>query len=243
MDDKERRKFDTFMRVDTFGESHSTDFAPTSLGKQLFTELKTNIAKLSGDASAETSGKGVARQGTSTRTSAREELRSGMEAIVRTARVMSAEVPGLEEKFRMPRSNGDQALLAAARAFVIDATPHEAQFIAHELTADFLQDLRDDIAALEAAIAGQASGRGEHVAARAEIDAAIVAGMAILRRLDAIIKNKYANNPGVLAEWTSASHVERTPHRSKGSEPPTQRGTGGGSGSSSSSGSGAPPTP
>lgn len=227
MDDKERRKLDTFMRADAFGDSHEGDFAPTSLGKQLFTELKTNIAKLGGEASVETSCKGSARQSTSTRSEAREELRADMEAITRTARAMAADVPGLEAKFRLPRSNGDQALLAAARAFVVDATPLEAQFIAHELPANFLQDLRDDIAALEAAIVGQASGRGEHVAARAEIDATIASGIATLRKLDAIIKNKYAANPGVLAEWTSASHVERTPRRSKATaEPTTQTSTG-----------------
>ena len=35
-----------------------------------------------------------------------------------------------------------------------------------------------------------------------------------VRKLDAIVRNKYANNPAPLAEWTSASHTERAPRRS-----------------------------
>jgi hypothetical protein len=42
--------------------------------------------------------------------------------------------------------------------------------------------------------------------------------MVIVRILDAIVKNKYANDPGKLAAWISASHVEKPP---KKKEPPT----------------------
>jgi hypothetical protein len=55
---------------------------------------------------------------------------------------------------------------------------------------------------------------------RAAIDDAIARGMVLLRKLDAIMQNKYANNAAVLAEWMSASHVERAPKRSAPSLPP-----------------------
>jgi len=128
---------------------------------------------------------------------------------------MSDEVPGIENKFRLPRDNNDQNLLNAARAAATDALPLRAQFIAHEMPADFLEDLAEDIADMEAAISTQSSGVGDHVAANAAIDDAITRGMDLLRKLDAIVRNKYANNPGVLAEWTTASHVERAPKRAK----------------------------
>jgi hypothetical protein len=219
MDDQERRKFQMFTRVEAFGTAHNQDFAANSLGKQLFAQLSTMVGQLESHASSETSGRGLARQGTTTRSSAREELRSDLEAISRTARAMADDVPGIGDKFRVPRNNNDQQLLAAARAFATDAAPLEAQFIAHELPADFLQDLQDDVAALEAAISGQSSGVGDHVAARAEIDATIDQGGVTVRKLDAIVRNKYANNPGALAEWQSASHTERAPKRSKASSP------------------------
>jgi len=138
---------------------------------------------------------------------------------------MSSETPGIENKFRIPRDNNDQTLLSAARAAATDALPLKAQFIAHELPADFLEDLNADIAAMETAMSFQASGLGDHVAANAAMDDAIARGMDLLRKLDAIVRNKYADNPGVLAEWTTASHVERAPKRAKPaalpSAPPT----------------------
>lgn len=221
MDDKERRKLETYARIEDFGTAHDKDFASNSLGKQIFAEISTIVASLTGHASSEASGRGSARQGTSSRGSAREELRADLEAIRRTARAMADDVPGIDDKFRIPRNNNDQQLLTAARAFLADATPLSAQFIAHELPADFLQDLQDDIAALEAAISGQASGVGDHVAAGAEINATIEAGDVAKRKLDAIVRNKYANNPGVLAEWTSASHTERAPKHKKETPPAT----------------------
>jgi hypothetical protein len=61
---------------------------------------------------------------------------------------------------------------------------------------------------------------GHHVAAGAAIDDAIDRGIEVVRKLDAIMKNKYANNASVLAEWTSASHTERAPRRGQTSEQP-----------------------
>jgi len=74
---------------------------------------------------------------------------------------MANEVPSLEEKFRVPRNNNDQELLNAARAFLADATPLKTQFIAHEMPADFLDDLQADIDAMQAAINSQSSGVGK----------------------------------------------------------------------------------
>jgi len=35
----------------------------------------------------------------------------------------------------------------------------------------------------------------------------------MLETLKAIVPNKYQNNPAVLAEWLTASHVERPSHK------------------------------
>lgn len=121
--------------------------------------------------------------------------------------------PGLNEKFRLPRGNTDQQLLRAARAFAIDAAPLKTSFIAHELPANFLEDIEADIAAMEEAIGDQSGGIGNRVAAVAAIDDAIERGTVITRKLGRIMKNKYGNNRATIAEWTSASHTERPPRR------------------------------
>jgi hypothetical protein len=223
MRDTESRKHQTFVRVKSFGADHANDFAPNGLGTQLFTDLAGIVAQLDNHAAAEASGLGTAREGTSTRAAAREALREDLEAISRTARAMAEDTPGIDDKFRLPRGNNDQALLSAARAFAADAAPLSAQFISHEMPADFLTDLGTDIANMEAAISHQASGVGDHVAAGAAIDDTIDVGSVIVRKLDAIVRNRYRNDPAILAEWTSASHTERSPRRraSTPATPPT----------------------
>ena len=152
MNDTENRKRQMFSRVDGFGAVHVDDFAINSIGTQLFIDLRAIIAEFDGHASSEASGHGSARQGTTTRAGARDALIEALKAIRRTARAMADEVPGLDDKFRMPPDQNDQLLLNAARAFAADAAPLSAQFIAHELPADFLADLNANIAALEQAI-------------------------------------------------------------------------------------------
>jgi hypothetical protein len=238
MTDSENRKLETFVRIVDFGTAHASDFAPASLAKQLFTTLTGIVAELDGHASQHVSSRGAARQGTTTRAEARDALRELMEAIRRTARVMALDVPGLDDKFRVPPVDNDQLLLTSARAFLTDATPLAAQFIAHELPTNFLQNLADAIAALETAMSEQSSGVGNAVAARAAIEETVDQGMDMKRKLDAIVKNKYANNPAVLAEWASASHIERAPKHKATAPQPTTPATG-----SSTPGAGGDPKP
>ncbi len=215
MNDSENRKYQAFVRAHVFGQAHASDFAPTSLAAQLFARLAGIVSDLDEHGAQQTSSRGAAFEGTTTRGQAREELRADLKAINLTARAMAADVPGIDDKFRMPPIGNDQLLLNAARAFLADATPLAAHFIAHEMPADFLEDLRDDIAALEAAINNQSRGTGESVAARVGIETKVDEGVAVMNKLEAIMRNKYASNPALLAEWTSASHVERAPRRKK----------------------------
>lgn len=230
MNDNENRRYQMFLRVQGFGSAHGRDFAETSIGLQLFGTLNSIITEVEGHAAAEVSGTGESRQGTTTRKQARAALREDLEAINRSARTIAAEVPGLDDKFRVPRNNNDQELLAAARAAAIDAPPFKPQFLALEMPADFLEDLAADLEAMEESMGEQSGGRGQRVASAAAIDDAIDRGNDVVRKLDAVVKNKYANNPAVLAEWTSASHTERAPRRKKGTDESPDGSSGGGSG-------------
>ena len=219
MNDSENRRRQTFGRVQQFFLAHDSDFIAGSMGKTVSTTLGTIITELDGYAQAEASGMANQRQGTATRALARTALHDDLEAINRTARSMANEVPGINEKFRMPPTGNDQILLTAARAFGAEAEPLASQFIAHELPANFLADLDAGIAALEAAINDQSSGTSNHAAMSDAIDDAIDRGINVVRKLDAIVKNKYANNPAVLGEWASASHNERAPRQKQTTAP------------------------
>ncbi len=110
----------------------------------------------------------------------------------------------------MPRSPSYSQVLTSARAFLADATPLAASFIEYELPAGFLTDLAADIAAFEAAKDDQGAGLTNRVGATRSVAEAIMAGIAALRKLDPLLRNKYRNDPVRLAEWFSASRVECT---------------------------------
>ncbi|MEQ1605274.1 MAG: hypothetical protein ABL999_10445 [Pyrinomonadaceae bacterium] len=56
------------------------------------------------------------------------------------------------------------------------------------------------------------------LAATADEAAKVRQGMVIVRVLDGIVRNVYANDSGKLAAWISASHVEKAPTKQA---PPT----------------------
>jgi hypothetical protein len=138
-------------------------------------------------------------------------------AINVTARALALDTPGLETKFRMPRSGTDQALLTVGRAFAANAVPLAGACQQHEMPANFIDELHAAIMALEEAISGRARNRDSRVAATASWEATVERGIKAVQRLNAIVRNKFRDDPAALAAWESASHVER---RSRPVAPP-----------------------
>ncbi len=77
---------------------------------------------------------------------------------------------------------------------------------------DFLEDLAADIATCEAAGASQGAGLGAQVGGTANLEALSIKGMSVRKQLASIVRNKFRDNVGVLAEWkrrrtSSARHA------------------------------------
>ncbi len=217
MNDDDRRIHQTLVRSrEAFAQSVN-DFAAGGAGRQLYADLQAVIAEVEQKSTAHGVGRSDAKQGTQTINNGREELLAGMFAVREVAKVLN-----LEEKFPYPPRNNDEALMQTAGVYITNATPVKADLIAHELPANFLEDLAADKAALQAALNDRLNSVGDHIAAREELDDALARGIEIVRKLTSLMKVKYANNPGKLAEWMAASHVERAPRRAKAAPPPTQ---------------------
>ncbi|MGH7954128.1 MAG: hypothetical protein ACREFE_19720 [Limisphaerales bacterium] len=116
---------------------------------------------------------------------------------------------GLDGKFLMPRSGGDQALLNAARAFQTDAPAFSAQLIGLGLDANFITNLGTDITNFEAAISAKGAGVGAQSGATGGLEDAAHKAAVALHVLKTIVPNVYKNDPAKLAEWATASHVEK----------------------------------
>jgi hypothetical protein len=219
MNANELNNYERLTRVRDFGAAHATDFPASSLGGQLFAEVNAVVTELTALAANQVAGLNASREGTTGKASARAALRERLAVINRTARAMAVDQPALIEKFRMPVGSGDQSLLNAARAFVSSATPLEAEFVRHELPATFLADLEADIADLEEAISGKHHETEAHVSATAAIDAALERGLNALRKLDALVRNKFYSDPAILAAWESASHPQHHSRKAPSTSP------------------------
>lgn len=219
MDDRERRRYDMFVRVRQFGVENTADFPAGTIGAVQFNEIRSIINLIDQLAANQTASFGDARFAFVGKDTARENVRDDISEIARTARSMVYQFPGIDVKFRMPRGNNDQQLLAAARAFHAEATPQSADFIAYGLPADFLTDLQTDIDTFEAALEPTSAAIDAQVEATAEIGAAVRRGMVAVRILNGVVRNRYRNDVGKLAAWTSASHIEKAPKPDKPTPP------------------------
>ena len=215
MKDLERRRHETFLRVQVFASENAAQFPSESFAGEQFAVIKDVLEGLETHTSAQAAGLGASRQGTTSKAAARDELMRTLEAISRTARPMAATMPGLADKFRVPHNQSNQAVIAAARAFAAAALPLKDEFIKRGMRPDFLDDLEADIQALEEAITHKIESRGSHVASTATIDDLIERGMRALRELDPIMRNIFADDPAKLAAWLSASRVERSARHNK----------------------------
>jgi hypothetical protein len=220
MKDSEIRRLEMFIRVRAFGLAHADAFPANTRGGEVFATLNTIITEMEGHADTQSSDTRASREVTTLKSVRRAALREDLEAISRTARVMALTIPGLDDKFRLPRNVGDQAWLAAARSFAADAVPLKAEFVRRGLPQDFLDDLNADIRDFEESIGSRAQTSGERVAVTVAIDESIERGMNAVRELDAIVQNIFRNDAASLARWTSASHTERAPRHSAVVEPP-----------------------
>src|SRR5205085_10257359 len=121
MDNLAIRRYEMLKRVRDFSVAHTTAFADGSFGKELFVAITQIVADLDSHGANQASGLSTAQSQTVTKGATREDLREAILTINRTARVLAFQTPGLENKFRLPRTNSDQALLNAARPFAADA--------------------------------------------------------------------------------------------------------------------------
>ena len=214
MNDTDGRTHQMLIRSREAFAQNINDFSQGGAARQLFAELQAMIIEIEQKAAAHGAGRSGARQGTQTLSETREALLADLFSIREAAKVM-----GVEDNFPYPSRNNDEHLLQLADVYATNALPIKTQLIAHELPADFLEDLAADKTAFQSTIVERVNAVGDHIAARRDLDDALGRGVELVRKLTGLMKVKYANHPGKLAEWTAASHIQRAPKRSKTTTP------------------------
>jgi hypothetical protein len=210
---KGRRRYDMLGRVHAFGKRRSGAFPPLTLGGKMFGEIRDLVLALSSQAATRQSCERSLRSRASDAIAARRKLRESLQASHRTARGLAIDAPGVDRKYRLPRSRGDHALFAAARASAQHARKSAAAFVAHGLPVVFLDELAADVGRFERAIANAAAAKTAQALARAQLKDTLRRALVAVRRLDAIVPNVLRADPVALTSWGNARRVGRGPRR------------------------------
>jgi hypothetical protein len=195
------------VRVSRFGAEHAASFPSETLAARSFAAVAEVASALEHHAVVQASVR--SRERPRLKAAARKRLRDSLCVVSRTARALAIDTPQLVGKFRVPKTNGDHALLIAARVIVCDARELAAEFVAHGLSQTFLTDVDTQTKALERATGEYGTQKQAGVAATAGIGAMFAQGHAAVRRLDAIVANVFNDNQSALAAWQLARRVGR----------------------------------
>ena len=232
MNDRENRRYEMFGRVATFGQDHTADFTATSKARTHLKNLADITAQLVTARAHQGGGSATAKSVLV------DALRLDLQNIARTANAMEPDEPGMTARFPLPDSASPGPVTASGEAFLAQfkALPTDdaattaakaalvAKFIAHELPADFVQDLSDDLDAIANAQDDRESDDEEGLESTAAVGRLIRAGMKEVNYLDAIMRNKYTRYPDKLRAWDAISRIQRAPKREKKPESPTPAG-------------------
>lgn len=225
MNAKLRRYYERGQRCEKFADAHAEDFPANSKGAALAAAVKERLASLSALDVERANSTGKRQQGSAGRQGAREALRALVEAVAGTADAIALDHADIKGMFLLSRTDHtDQTLIATARSFADRATPFVGLFVEFALPASFVADLRSKADALESYISLQNEGVGGRVNANASAEENLKGLNEALERLNVIFRNKYGDNPSILAEWESAYHLEAAPgskRRKKGDQPNT----------------------
>jgi hypothetical protein len=216
MDELERSITETLQRVNLFGIENAFAVAANAKAVSGFAVIKSAVDELEARGLLRASAIGAKFNASERRVLNRHAFTSTVTRLAMTARDIAREDATFVNKFRTPQRNkSDLSWLETGRAFAADLPAVRDKFTDYGWDADFIDRLTAEADEFEAAIHAQTSATGQRIDANASIDSILDEALKALRTLKIIIPNIFAGNPGKLAEWTSASHIEkraRKPH-------------------------------
>jgi hypothetical protein len=209
MNNYQQRKLNTYQAELAFMLENAADFPANSVGAKTMTALSDvigQILSLSGEQRSN-----VTRQQVSIKGDRLQQLIELLQKMNRAAIAMADEIDGIENLFRMPRKRATEVWLSTARTFHTDSAAYENEFKDYDLPADFRADILNLIHEIQAASnKADTAGANRAGATGGLADAFKTAGK-LSNKLNAVVLNKYSNNPQKLAAWAVASHLESPP--------------------------------
>jgi len=215
MNDRQRNQLNRLITVKKFCEDRAPAFTntPPKGGDVKFASARAKVAALIPQVGAKQAQQASGSYGQTTMDQVveRQELVELLRTTNRTAAAIASDKndPGLMDRFRMPAVTNDALLVATGEAFAnaIMELSLAADFTEHGYEGDIVADLNAEAADLRDAEADQGGALQEQGGATASLPSLLKEGAKAVKTLDAIIKNRFRNDPATLGAWKIASHV------------------------------------
>jgi hypothetical protein len=193
---------------------------------ELFTANQGIISRLNAAGITLASAGSAGISGTQSKVARADEIEQDLRHIARTARLAAKKVQGFQNTFILPRGALTyQQLIEYAESFIADAVQYKDEFAKRGLTEQFFTDLATDVAEFKGIAREQADAKRTSVGANADAETILEEALDIRGELKTAIENHYRSNPARLAEWLTATHIERKKNdasKTTGNNPPEQ---------------------
>jgi multidrug efflux pump subunit AcrB len=223
MNDKQYDVYQALVRASEFGIKYAAQFPATSLAKANFARVPALLTEI---APADSLPGTPASPATERKQALLDEVWEDLRAIARTARAIAKKEPGFDIAYRLGddshRAIRDTATAVLAR---LQDAPTAAKFLAYDMPADFVTDLQADLAQISSDTLDQAADLRDAVGGTARVRELIQEGRELIRALDASVKNRFRDDPSLLAEWQTASHIRRRNRKAEEDQPTPVRPT------------------
>ena len=223
MNDLVRRILEMVLRVGNFGRENAAAIAVNAVAVQKLDMVDAFLDNLTGKGTLKMSAIEMKINESAQRKMTRDELKKDVYEIADAGRTAKKLHPDFDSVFHVPSKNlNDMVLLETARSFHQSASDAAVKNILIKecaLPTDFLEDLETDRAAFESAISGQDTATRDRIDAVASIDDTLPQILEAVSILKSIVPRIFRNDAGKLADWASASHVEKAAKKPKTPKP------------------------
>lgn len=210
MSDRKRSILEAAERIGFFGEANpqlATELVSTV---ELFAANQNNVERLRQAGIESATAGGAKTSGTRSKVARAKEITDDLRLIARTAKIIEEKNRSFTNTFTLPRSGlSYQELTERAAAFIADAPANIHYFEKYALNHQFFTDLRTAVEEFRQIAQGQADAHRSGVGSNADTETILEDTLDTREELDRAVKNYYRDNPAKLAEWLTASHIER----------------------------------
>ena len=211
MNDKNRRYLEAGQRCRQWIVDYAVLIPSGSLFQTKTGAHTTKVNSLDDIAGQHESAVGEGLSATDVKGSERLDLLDIMEKVRDAARAAEPDNPGTRDRYRYTTNMSHQALLAAGRSFAAGGVTDEALLESYGAPDKWDQACTTASDAFEASFAQQDSAVGSRIAKNADLNDKFAQMIALKSTITHMVPNFCSGNPGAIADWTSAAHVEAAP--------------------------------